>query len=228
MKAAMKPVIDYYDNLANDYDRDRFANSYGRYIDALERSILSQWLRDTAPATTADFGCGTGRLLDYAHTGLDGSAGMLQVAAEKFPDRRLIHTDLTHLPLADGEMEHGICFHVAMHLDQPTLLAFLQEAARVIRPGGSLIFDIPSAPRRALSRRPRSGWHGDTDASIAQIKQWAEPQWSVRRWRGILLFPIHRIPAPLRPLFRGLDAGIGCTALARYASYYVIELQRLA
>lgn len=29
---AQKPVIDYYDNLAKDYDNDRFNNTYGKFM----------------------------------------------------------------------------------------------------------------------------------------------------------------------------------------------------
>ena len=223
----MKSVIAYYDELADDYDGNRFANSYGRYIDAQERTILAEWLYGAVPAATVDFGCGTGRLLDFAGTGVDGSVRMLQVAAQKFDDRRLIPADLTQIPLANAQMQAGLCFHVLMHLPPETIRAFLAEAGRIVRPGGRLIVDIPSAPRRALSRRSASGWHGDTAASIETFRAWAQPQWAVRRWRGILLFPIHRIPAPLRPWLTGLDAWLGRSWLARFASYYVIELTRL-
>lgn len=224
----MKPVIDYYDQLAANYDHERFANSYGRYIDLLERGILAVWLGDADKADVVDFGCGTGRLLDFAMTGVDGSAQMLRVAAGKFPDRRLIHANLTDIPLADRSATAALCFHVLMHLDPETLHSVLRTAARIVRPGGKLIMDIPSAPRRALGRRPPSGWHGDTAAGMRDIREWTAAQWKVRRWRGLLFFPIHRIPARLRPVLRRLDAWIGRTWLARYSSYYVIELERLA
>ena len=37
----MNPIQDYYDKIAHQYDADRFENSYGRYIDALEREFLT-------------------------------------------------------------------------------------------------------------------------------------------------------------------------------------------
>jgi len=36
----MLPIHDYYEALAPTYDHDRFANSYGRYVDAMERGLL--------------------------------------------------------------------------------------------------------------------------------------------------------------------------------------------
>lgn len=223
----MKSVIAYYDELADDYDRDRFCNSYGRYVDALEREILREWLADTRPAECVDFGCGTGRLLDFAGTGVDGSVRMLQVAAQKHAGCRLIPAEITQVPLGGGVMQAGICLHVLMHLPEETIRAFLTEAARIVRPAGRLIVDIPSAPRRALSRRQQSGWHGDTAVDPATFGHWAQQaDWKVRRIRGILMLPVHRIPSCVRPWLMRIDAWLGCTPLMRYASYYVIELER--
>ena len=78
----MKHVITYYDELAENYDENRFENSYGRYIDLLERNILNEWLGSEDKNYVIDLGCGIGRLLEYAMTGVDGSLKMLQVAAK--------------------------------------------------------------------------------------------------------------------------------------------------
>ena len=37
-------VVQYYDQLAARYDRDRFGNSYGAYLDVQERRLLGRWL----------------------------------------------------------------------------------------------------------------------------------------------------------------------------------------
>ena len=36
----MNEVKEYYNSIATDYDHDRFANSYGKFIDTEERIIL--------------------------------------------------------------------------------------------------------------------------------------------------------------------------------------------
>jgi len=41
-------IHDYYEELASDYDVDRFANSYGRYLDGQERKILDRYLGPTS------------------------------------------------------------------------------------------------------------------------------------------------------------------------------------
>ncbi|HSD37301.1 MAG TPA: class I SAM-dependent methyltransferase [Rhodocyclaceae bacterium] len=225
----MQPINEYYDALARTYDQDRFGNSYGRYIDALERRILSAWLSGTSPARVLDVGCGTGRLLDFASTGVDSSREMLKLAAEKYPQHRLVLAASSALDVAlDSLYDAAICFHVFMHFDAAQIAASFDSIARVVAPGGRVIVDIPSQHRRALGRRPPSkpGWHGNTAANRKDIERWAGANWRVVRRRGILFFPIHRIPSFARPLFSGLDALAGRTPLARYSSYHVYELQR--
>lgn len=224
----MKSVIAYYDELAGEYDRSRFSNSYGQFVDVQERQILTAWLRGVPPAGVVDLGCGTGRLLGFAGAGIDGSLRMLEEAARKNPGRNLMRADITCTPLPDKAMHTGLCFHVLMHLPQDTIRAFLVEAARIIRPGGRLILDIPAAPRRRLSRRPASGWHGDTALDLATLRAWAGGRWEVRRVCGVMMLSVHRIPRFLRPWLARIDAWLGRTVLGRYASYYVVDLERQA
>lgn len=226
----MNPVQDYYDKLAHKYDIDRFENSYGRYIDGLERDILKTWLRDISPECVLDVGCGTGRFLNFAMTGVDISSEMLSVAAQKFPQHRLVQTRLPDLSsLRNCQYQSAFWFHVFMHCDPQLIAQSIQALAQVVQSGGTLILDIPSQHRRALNRfnsRP-GGWHGNTAASYANMKEWSGSDWKIIERRGILFVPIHRLPAFARPLFKRLDALIGRTPLARFSSYHVYRLKRL-
>lgn len=224
----MNPVIAYYDALATRYDHDRFSNSYGRHIDALERAVLRGWLAGQRLAGCVDFGCGTGRLLDFAGTGVDASLPMLQVAAGKHPTRHLLAASLDAVPLAPASMQVGFCFHVLMHLSAQEIRTFLAEAARIVQPGGRLIVDIPSAWRRRLSRRPRSGWHGDTAADAATLLAWAQPWWQAGRRHGLLVLPLHRVPQRLRPWMGGVDRFLGRILPVCCGSYQILELERAA
>ncbi|HEU4560581.1 MAG TPA: class I SAM-dependent methyltransferase [Longimicrobium sp.] len=219
-------IREYYDALAPAYDRDRFANSYGRYVDGQERAILSSWLRGRAVDSVVELACGTGRFLDFAGTGVDLSPAMLEEARGKWPGRRLVQADAADTGLLSGGFDAAICFHLLMHLDESTCRAVLAEAARLVRPGGSLIFDIPSRPRRCLTKRPPSGWHGDTSASIDDVRRWAGGAWRLERWRGIVTLPIHRVPSRWRAPLVGVDALVGRTPLGRWSSYYVVEMER--
>jgi SAM-dependent methyltransferase len=222
----MQPIRDYYDALAPRYDRDRFENSYGRYVDAMERALLRAWLAGRAPESVVDLACGTGRLLEFAMTGVDLSPAMLARAWEKWPGRRLVQADAAHTGLPSARFGAATCFHLLMHLNDAACAAVVREAARLVKPGGSLVFDIPSLPRRRLVRRAPSGWHGDHAATLADVRRWAGDAWRLKRWRGIVAFPIHRVPAGARRWLGGVDALVGRTALARWSSYYVCELER--
>lgn len=221
-------VIDYYNQIASSYDESRFANSYGQYIDRCERTILSAWLADCSTKDVIDFGCGTGRLLTYAMTGLDGSQEMLSVAAQKYPDRRLIHADLTQIPDQLQGFSAATCFHVMMHLQPEQIESFLQRAARVVKPGGILVVDFMSEPRRQLLRKKKTGWHANTALTLDHISRLTASDWHLTQWRGILMLPIHRFPAFIRPLLARIDRFLCGSFLAPYASYYVVRLERRA
>lgn len=220
-------IREYYDALAPEYDRDRFGHSYGRYVDGMERGILRAWLHGRDPESVVELACGTGRLLDFAGTGVDLSPAMLARAREKWPARRLMLADAADTGLPDREFGAAICFHLLMHLDATAIRAVFAEAARLVQPGGRFVFDIPSHPRRRWSRRPASGWHGDTAASLDDVRGWAGDAWRPRRWRGIVALPIHRLPRRLRGAMAGVDALAGRTPLGRWSQYYVIELERV-
>lgn len=279
----MQPVHDYYEQLAPRYDQDRFGNSYGRYIDAMERAILRKWLAAIPPQEVVDIGCGTGRLLDFAMTGVDASPAMLQVAADKYPNRRLIHSSLPGLgalfaPATTGlweppgrigqtqqnkpnsqpgparraaqtgttltaapaectglatalpprQFQAATCFHVFMHLSPEVIAGSLQTLAGLIRPGGSLIIDLPSQQRRALKRGRTSStpWHANTAATSAQLQAWAGPAWKIVTRRGILFLPVHRLPAFARAACQPLDTLLCKSPLGNWASYHVYLLQR--
>jgi SAM-dependent methyltransferase len=223
----VQPVREYYEALAGTYDEDRFGNSYGRYVDGLERAILRGWLRLYEPEAVVDLGCGTGRLLEFATTGVDSAAAMLAEAAKKHPRRRLIRADITSTAFAPRSYDAAICFHVLMHLDEPTIESVLREVTRVVKPSGRFVFDIPSRARQDLGRRRPSGWHGDTSASLADVRRWAGDEWRLVRWRGIVFFPIHRVAPRLRRPLGRWDALVSRTPAARWSSYYVCELKRL-
>jgi SAM-dependent methyltransferase len=227
----MQTIIDYYDKLAKDYDSKRFGNSYGRYVDRMEREILHEWLNQIPPNKVLDVGCGTGRLLDFAMTGMDPSQEMIKFAAVKFPDRHLIPAGLPHIAsLGDATFQAVICFHVLMHLDQNTVEKSIQSIGHLVKTGGHLIFDIPSQDRRAIFQRYPGAlnWHGSTAATREDVNRWIGPHWRIVKRRGILFFPIHRLPSFARGGLCMLDEWIGKTRLARYSSYHVYCLERLS
>jgi 2-polyprenyl-3-methyl-5-hydroxy-6-metoxy-1,4-benzoquinol methylase len=97
-----------------------------------------------------DIGCGRGEWLealrDHGLTaqGVDSNAKMLEVCRQK--GLRVSHSDaLSFLhEAADSSFGAITAFHVVEHLPFPKLLAFIDAALRVLRPGGCLVMETPN------------------------------------------------------------------------------------
>ncbi|MBK9073165.1 MAG: class I SAM-dependent methyltransferase [Myxococcales bacterium] len=220
----MDEVGRYYEELAPTYDASRFGNSYGAFIDRRERTILTAWLQGVPAAATLDAGCGTGRMLSLAQHGVDGSANMIDVARQKWPDRELVVSELRRLPYADATFDAVICLHVFMHLPRPEVAACVREFRRVIRPGGTIIFDVPAAERRAMTGRRRASWHGSTSYALSKLRALAAGL-DVAEVQGLLALPVHRLPSRWRGALVAVDAWLGAVA-PRLASYYLVKCQK--
>jgi hypothetical protein len=111
-----------------------------------------------------EIGVGTGRialpLRDHGIrlAGLDISAGMLRRLAVNARDRGpvpLLQADATRQPLAAGSFGGVLAVHV-LHLMQDWRVA-VDEALRVLRPGGVLIAGLQGRGRRPGAGAPHSG-----------------------------------------------------------------------
>lgn len=217
------PIVEYYDKLAKDYDHDRFANSYGKFIDRKERSVLSRLLKRNNE-TVLDLACGSGRLSHFASIGVDGSEQMIRVAQGKYPDKQFHVSDAERIPLEPNSVDAIISFHFFMHLDAEKVNRILQECSRVLKPNGRVIFDIPSKRRRKKVGYTSQGWHGAFSLSLGEVK--AIPHFSVKSVHGILFIPIHRFPSFVRPLLAPFDWLLANSFLKEYSSYLIVELQK--
>ena len=217
-------IKQYYEDIAFNYDRSRFANSYGQYIDSQERLILSDWL-PSRDHSILDLACGTGRFLDFATTGLDASKNMITVAQRKYSDKQLIEASATSIPLPNESYDAVFTLHLFMHLTPETINTIIDECARILRPGGMLIFDIPSALRRKLLRYKPENWHGATSFFIQDIKNLSNShKWQLADLKGIAFCPVHRLPSSMRPLFIPLDNFLCRSFCKVFSSYYMVKL----
>lgn len=216
-------VVQYYDELAHEYDQNRFNNSYGRFIDYAERAILTELLSTiTEDHCVVDLPCGTGRLTSFATIGIDASIEMIKQAQIKYPQKIFYHTDAAQLPLADQSVDVIFSFHFFMHLDRAKTEEIFAEFYRVLKPNGRVIFDIPSQKRRAWGRRDNTGWHGDQAMSSADVAQIQGFQ--VKQSYGLLWLPIHRFPKKCRSWLNRFDAWLGRSSVKEYSSYLIFEL----
>ncbi len=121
------------------------------------RRRMARVLRELppAPARVLDLGVGTGRelaaLLDARHvpTGLDASREMLARCARRSRPVRLVHADFWRpLPFEEDSFDAAIALHGTLaHPPDPGALARLaRELARVVRPGGTWVVEVPAPP----------------------------------------------------------------------------------
>lgn len=99
-----------------------------------EREALAAALAALPPARTLDVACGTGFLTRHLAgelTGLDQSASMLELAAQRLPGADLVLGDALPLPFSDRSFERVFTSHFYGHLEEPERSAFLAEARRV-------------------------------------------------------------------------------------------------
>jgi ubiquinone/menaquinone biosynthesis C-methylase UbiE len=105
------------------------------------------------PSQVLDLGVGTGRelsaLLDagYEPTGVDLSEAMLERCARRARPVPLVHADFwAPLPFQDASFDAVIALHgtLAHPPGDASLGRLAQELARVVRPQGSLVVEVPA------------------------------------------------------------------------------------
>ncbi len=145
---------------------DRLAGSYDRALDMVERWLLGDWRAWAATQATGrvlEIAIGTGRTLPFypeATTviGLDLSAAMLERARSRARQSRvrvwLVRGDAQQLPIRDESVDCVVSLLSLCTI--PDYRRALNEAHRVLRPGGRLVLvehvRSPNAVIRAIQR----------------------------------------------------------------------------
>lgn len=119
---------------------------------ALHDAILN-WV-PSGVAPLLDLGCGTGALLlriarrdpEQTLIGLDPSVQMLEIARERVPQCLFVEASAERIPLADGDVGIVISNFALHHLTHEAKREAAKEIARVLRPGGLLVFGDQHIP----------------------------------------------------------------------------------
>lgn len=146
----------------------------------------AQTLAPEPGAQVLDIGAGIGGPARYLAatlgcrvTGIDLTPEFVSAASELsrlcgMEDRvRFVEGDAAHMPFADKAFDHACCFYVGMNLpDKPAVMA---EAARVLKPGGRLIWTEAASAEGTEGAEPHyplpwarepAGSHLSTEAAL--------------------------------------------------------------
>lgn len=175
----MSPVTgssaDAYDSFAEAYSAESEASLINGYY--MHPAIMNL-AGDVAGHRILDVGCGSGpiaaKLRDRGATvtGLDSSAGMLELARRRLgPDTDLHLADLADpLPFPDGTFDDVILALVLHYLEDWT--GPLAELRRVLKPGGRLIAAVDHPFAIELMHRQETG-----QAAYFETRSWTE-EWT--------------------------------------------------
>jgi SAM-dependent methyltransferase len=229
----------YYDAFSASYD-DKRSVGYHKLIDDQAAELVR---RVGEGKEVLEVGCGTGLVLERAQSfaarakGVDLSPGMLDKARSRGLD--VEEADATQLPFEDESFDVAYSFKVLAHV--PDFRAALNEMARVVRPGGHLVFDVYNrGSLRWLIKRvfgPKKTSTSFDEAAIStrfvsvdEAREYFPSNTRVLDVSGIRIATVH--PAMLRvpgvaTATKRLEWGLMDGPLARFAGFVVFTLERL-
>ena len=153
-----RPIASYY---PTGYHAGRRYRGPLEVLPRLLAASRSRWLEKASGRTghVLEVGCGRGTLLQELRSrgwtvmGTELNEGAARFAREAHGlDVRTV--PITELELASGSLDAVIFWHVLEHLEEPGIA--LDEAARLLRPGGVLLVAVPRFDS------PLSRWAGPT------------------------------------------------------------------
>ncbi len=169
--ASAPPTVPPADTPAATSEReffDRLVSEQGAFDPFTEQGwqtlakAFRQLVRANRTGSLLDIGCGTGSSLQVyegcfaEYAGLDLSPVSVAVAQSRFPQHQWRAGDACALPFADGRFDTVAFSSVLHHL--PNMRPALQEAYRVLKPGGMVFAFDPNLlhPAMAMLRHPKS------------------------------------------------------------------------
>jgi ubiquinone/menaquinone biosynthesis C-methylase UbiE len=214
-------ILQYYDNLAIEYDKNRFGNSYGEYINIQENRIIKKYLKTNDK--NLDIACGTGRLLNYANYGIDISPKMVAIAKQKHPYKNIVVGDIEELNYENSFFRNAYSFHLFMHLELHQLKKIFKKVSEIVEKDGLFILDIPSKKRRKLTKYKADSWHGRNQINLAELKEITAEHWKLVSYYGVAFFPIHLIPKKIRKFVLPLD-NLMCRSIFKEMSSHIVYI----
>ena len=104
-----------------------------------------------------DLGCAAGAISHFLSSlgcetvGVDAEPRAIERAQALFPDLQFQLANVARLPFEDGAFDKAVAADLVEHLDDESFRAMLDEARRVLRPGGTLSIYTPN-PKHPIER----------------------------------------------------------------------------
>jgi len=174
------------DPFVNDWVVNTNGNLYKRARGRLKRYPIPEWPLGAAHAGTApivlDIGCSWGRWsvaaarAGYFPVGLDVHIDAL-AAAQRVSRQLGVETvqvcgDVEALPFAASSVDAVFSYSVLQHIDRQKVVRFFVEAARVLKPGGVCLVQLPNAcGLYSILRQAKRGFR-DAAPDTFEMRYW--------------------------------------------------------
>jgi ubiquinone/menaquinone biosynthesis C-methylase UbiE len=171
MAGSAKDVQAFFEQVATDWDTMRLA-----YYDERVIEKMGEVANVSEGSEIADVGTGTGFVAAVLAPrvkrviGIDDASAMLRVARENLDylgisNAELLIGDLAGLPLADKSVDAAFANMVLHHAVDPA--AMLEEMARIVRPGGTIVItDEVEHPYEWMREEHADVWLGFTPEQV--------------------------------------------------------------
>jgi SAM-dependent methyltransferase len=144
------------------YDSDYFR----RYQHYLNRDLgevplfakIGEWVGEERPKKVLDLGCGLGYLISWLRGkfgisgwGVDSSKEAVKLSKKLYPGIKLAREDARKLSFKNGFFDAVLMVNLIEHLELTDQKRVLTEAARVLKPKGTLVLSTPD--RKSLYKK---------------------------------------------------------------------------
>ena len=151
-------------------------------------------VRQAAPRTALDVGCGEGRFCRMLSadgidaTGIDPTPALLAEARRRDPDGRYIEAAAEALPFGDASFDLTVSYLTLIDIED--IAAAIAEMARVTRPGGRILVANLTG---LITANPNFGWIDGPDGKrLFAIDHYLEERPNRAEWDGISVINWHR------------------------------------
>jgi len=141
-------------------DYNRIAGKFSSTRERISEDVLMLRKYADPGDKILDLGCGNGRLSeifrgsDIKYSGVDFSPELIKIARKKYAKEKFYLADALTLPFLDNSFDKVYTLAVLHHIPSWEMrIKFLEEAHRVLKPGGLII-----STEWHLSARPQAKW----------------------------------------------------------------------